>query len=168
MPFLYARVAESVDATDFKKNEGDMMNIYKQKDGRRFIVYKGSDNKYHSKSYARYLMEQYLGRELTDREEVHHKDHNKTNDVIENLEVKDKTVHRKEHFKKVSTIEHCYICKKKKSLLIVEEEQTIIAQKIKIQINGSALNIVPEYLVKKSSRIGNFLTECHQIRGNSH
>lgn len=60
MPFLYARVAESVDATDFKKNEGDMMNIYKQKDGRRFIVYKGSDNKYHSKSYARYLMEQLL------------------------------------------------------------------------------------------------------------
>ena len=112
MPSLYALVAESVDATDFKKNEGDIMNIYKQKDGRRFIVYKGSDNKYHSKSYARYLMEQYLGRELTDREEVHHKDHNKTNDVIENLEVKDKTVHRKEHFKKATTIEHCYICKK--------------------------------------------------------
>ena len=41
------------------------MNIYKQKDGRKFIVYKGEDNKYHSKAYARYLMEQHLGRKLT-------------------------------------------------------------------------------------------------------
>ena len=32
--------------------------------------------------------------------------------VSENLEVKDKTAHREEHFKKVTTIEHCYICKK--------------------------------------------------------
>lgn len=32
------------------------MNIYKQKDGRKFIVYKGEDNKYHSKAYARYLL----------------------------------------------------------------------------------------------------------------
>ena len=70
------------------------MNIYKQKDGRKFIVYKGEDNKYHSKAYARYLMEQHLGRKLTNEEEVHHKDHNKMNDVIENLEVKNKTIHR--------------------------------------------------------------------------
>ena len=50
------------------------MNIYKQKDGRKFIVYKGEDNKHHSKAYARYLMEQHLGRKLTNEEEVHHKD----------------------------------------------------------------------------------------------
>lgn len=37
------------------------MNIYKQKDGRKFIVYKGEDNKYHSKAYARYLIEQRSG-----------------------------------------------------------------------------------------------------------
>ena len=88
------------------------MNIYKQKDGRQFIVYKGEDNKYHSKSYARYLMEQSLCRELTNDEEVHHKDGNKLNDVIENLEVKNKTLHRQEHMKKQNTIEHCYICGK--------------------------------------------------------
>ena len=86
------------------------MNIYKQKDGRKFIVYKGEDNKYHSKAYARYLMEQHLGRKLTNEEEVHHKDHNKTNDVIENLEVKNKTAHRREHNIKPIIIEHCYIC----------------------------------------------------------
>ena len=86
------------------------MNIYKQKDGRKFIVYKGEDNKYHSKAYARYLMEQHLGRKLTNEEEVHHKDHNKMNDVIENLEVKNKTIHRREHNIKPIMIEHCYIC----------------------------------------------------------
>lgn len=86
------------------------MNIYKQKDGRKFIVYKGEDNKYHSKAYARYLMEQYLGRKLTNEEEVHHKNHNQTNDAIENLEVKNKTAHRREHNIKPITIEHCYIC----------------------------------------------------------
>ena len=86
------------------------MNIYKQKDGRKFIVYKGEDNKYHSKAYARYLMEQHLGRKLTNEEEVHHKDHNKMNDVIENLEVKNKTIHRREHNIKSIIIEHCYIC----------------------------------------------------------
>lgn len=86
------------------------MNIYKQKDGRKFIVYKGEDNKYHSKAYARYLMEQHLGRKLTNEEKVHHKDHNKMNDVIENLEVKNKTIHRREHNIKPIIIEHCYIC----------------------------------------------------------
>lgn len=86
------------------------MNIYKQKDGRKFIVYKGEDNKYHSKAYARYLMEQHLGRKLTNEEEVHHKDHDKMNDVIENLEVKNKTAHRREHNIKPIIIEHCYIC----------------------------------------------------------
>ena len=86
------------------------MNIYKQKDGRKFIVYKGEDNKYHSKAYARYLMEQHLGRKLTNEEEVHHKDHNKMNDVIEKLEVKNKTIHRREHNIKPIIIEHCYIC----------------------------------------------------------
>lgn len=86
------------------------MNIYKQKDGRKFIVYKGEDNKYHSKAYARYLMEQHLGRKLTNEEEVHHKDHNKMNDVIENLEVKNKTAHRREHNIKPVIIEHCYVC----------------------------------------------------------
>ena len=86
------------------------MNIYKQKDGRKFIVYKGEDNKYHSKAYARYLMEQHLGRKLTNEEEVHHKDHNKMNDVIKNLEVKNKTTHRREHNIKPIIIEHCYIC----------------------------------------------------------
>lgn len=88
------------------------MKIYKQKDGRQFIVYKGDDGKYHSKAYARYLMEQHLGRTLLPTEHVHHKDHNKLNDVIDNLEVKNSVEHLREHFKKEDTVEYCYICGK--------------------------------------------------------
>lgn len=64
--------------------------------------------------YARYLMEQYLGRKLREDEEVHHKDHDKTNDVIENLEVINSTEHRKHHnpLKYKDTIEQCYVCGK--------------------------------------------------------
>ena len=64
--------------------------------------------------YARYLMEQYLGHKLNDDEEVHHIDHDKTNDVIENLEVVNSTEHRKHHnpLKYKDTIEQCYICGK--------------------------------------------------------
>ena len=64
--------------------------------------------------YARYLMEQYLGRKLREDEEVHHKDHDKTNDAIENLEVINSTEHRKHHnpLKYKDTIEQCYVCGK--------------------------------------------------------
>ena len=64
--------------------------------------------------YARYLMEEYLGRKLREDEEVHHKDHDKTNDVIENLEVINSTEHRKHHnpLKYKDTIEQCYVCGK--------------------------------------------------------
>ena len=64
--------------------------------------------------YARYLMEEYLGRKLREDEEVHHKDHDKTNDVIENLKVINSTEHRKHHnpLKYKDTIEQCYVCGK--------------------------------------------------------
>lgn len=64
--------------------------------------------------YARYLMEEYLGRKLREDEEVHHKDHDKTNDVIENLEVINSIEHRKHHnpLKYKDTIEQCYVCGK--------------------------------------------------------
>lgn len=88
------------------------MKIYSQKDGRKFIVYKGEDNKYHSKSYARYLMEQHLGRELKADEDVHHIDGDKTHDIIDNLEIKDRIKHRREHQVKPIEIQFCFICGK--------------------------------------------------------
>jgi hypothetical protein len=45
----------------------------------------------------RYVMEQYLGRRLTPYEIVHHKDHNKLNNSIENLVVVTRSAHPNEH-----------------------------------------------------------------------
>ena len=85
--------------------------MYCQKDGRKMVYDK---DKKQVVPYARYLMEQRLGRKLNDDEEVHHIDHDKTNDVIENLEVVNSTEHRKHHnpLKYKDTIEQCYICGK--------------------------------------------------------
>lgn len=85
--------------------------MYCQKDGRKMVYDK---DKKQVVPYARYLMEEYLGRKLRENEEVHHKDHDKTNDVIENLEVINSTEHRKHHnpLKYKDTIEQCYVCGK--------------------------------------------------------
>ena len=52
----------------------------------------------------RYIMEQYLGRKLNNNEIVHHKDGNKLNNNIDNLEVmlrgEHSRMHRKEEIKK--------------------------------------------------------------------
>ncbi len=45
----------------------------------------------------RYLMEQHLGRPLRDDEIVHHKDHNKLNNDISNLEIMDLATHSRYH-----------------------------------------------------------------------
>lgn len=90
------------------------MNIYINREGRQFVRIKENDGKYHTYAYARYLMEQHLGRKLNDNEEVHHKDNDKTNDVIDNLEIVNSTKHRKHHnpSKYQDTIEQCYVCGK--------------------------------------------------------
>lgn len=85
------------------------MKIYHHPDKRAFVIIEGK-----TISYARYLMEQHLGRKLNDDEVVHHIDHDKTNDAIENLEVVNSTEHRKHHnpLKYKDTIEQCYVCGK--------------------------------------------------------
>lgn len=45
----------------------------------------------------RVVMENYLGRMLTEEEVVHHKDHNKKNNSIENLELIERVTHIKKH-----------------------------------------------------------------------
>lgn len=97
------------------------MCIYTNNEGRKFVIYK-ENGKSRTKTYARYLMEQYLGRELLPNEDVHHIDGDRTNDVIENLIVLDHVEHVKLHNlpKYQDTEEICYFCGKR---FIVTAEQ---------------------------------------------
>ena len=69
------------------------------------INYSKNDNRYratHKKtgkgvSYPRLIMENYLGRYLEKNEDVHHKDGDKTNTDISNLEIIDHVKHVKQH-----------------------------------------------------------------------
>ena len=51
--------------------------------------------------YHRYIMEQHIGRKLLTTEIVHHKNHNKLDNRIENLQIMSRAEHNKEHFTKV-------------------------------------------------------------------
>lgn len=53
------------------------------------------------RNQARKIMERHLGRKLSRREEVHHKDHDYTNQDLANLIVLDTTMHRKSHRKHI-------------------------------------------------------------------
>lgn len=60
---------------------------YLRKDNRQVMVIIKDDGTKTSMSYARYLMQQHLGRILESWEEVDHIDNDKTNDSIENLQI---------------------------------------------------------------------------------
>lgn len=73
------------------------------------ILYK--DGTRRTVQYARYLMEEKLGRQLKDTEEVDHIDRDKTNDSIENLRVVDKSKHREDDSAKLVPVEWtCPMC----------------------------------------------------------
>lgn len=54
---------------------------------RFYINLKDINGKWHSTTYARYLMQLKLGLKLDSKQIVHHKDENKLNDKISNLEL---------------------------------------------------------------------------------
>jgi hypothetical protein len=66
----------------------------------RNAVYVPDHPKANNRGYiplARYVMEQKLGRLLTFDELVHHKDHDKTNDSPDNLEIETRSEHTRRH-----------------------------------------------------------------------
>ena len=68
--------------------------------GGRIGVYVPDHPKANNRGYvlkSRYIMEQQLGRYLTIDEVVHHKDGNKLNNVVENLELMFKSEHDRGH-----------------------------------------------------------------------
>ena len=60
---------------------------YTRKDGRKHVVIIHDDGRRQTKSYPRLLMEQHLGRELTEDETVDHTNNDFTDDRIENLQI---------------------------------------------------------------------------------
>ena len=60
---------------------------YIRKDGRSHICIKHDNGKKQTKSYPRYVLEQYLGRELTIHETVDHINNDFTDNRIENLQI---------------------------------------------------------------------------------
>ena len=56
---------------------------------------------YTKKMYHRFIMENYLGRKLTYNEVVHHKNHDKLDNRIENLEVVTRSHHMGLHYNEV-------------------------------------------------------------------
>jgi hypothetical protein len=87
---------------------------YERKSGRKFVVIIYKDGTRTTRQYARYLMEQELGRELTKDEEVDHIDRDHTNDEIWNLRVVSKEEHKKDDQKRRIPVEwRCPLCDEK-------------------------------------------------------
>jgi len=66
-------------------------------EGRKTVALYNSQKDRSSVSYSRYLLAVKLGRYLTADEEAHHIDGNKKNDLIENIELINWRMHRREH-----------------------------------------------------------------------
>jgi hypothetical protein len=68
---------------------------------KRKLVYlrKSKDDKIFYLNLARYVMEMHLGRRLTHDEDVHHLNEDVTDDRLENLEVRHRSLHNSEHAK---------------------------------------------------------------------
>lgn len=62
-----------------------------KKAGRKIVRIRYSDGSIKTTSNARFLMEQHLGRELDKSEEVDHKDDDRVNDDISNLQLMSKS-----------------------------------------------------------------------------
>ena len=85
-----------------------------KKDNRKRISILYEDGTRGVKTYAKHLMEQHLGRELDpETETVDHIDRDKTNDVLENLRIIDRSTHSKEDNKYAKLVEQtCILCGK--------------------------------------------------------
>jgi len=67
---------------------------YKRKDGRMVVIVAKNDKR-HTISYPKYLMEKHLGKKIKPNETIHHIDGDFTNNSIGNLQVLDRSEHIK-------------------------------------------------------------------------
>lgn len=90
------------------------MKIYYGKDGRKRVYKKYKDGSAKVITYARYLMEEKLGRKLGKHETVDHIDRDKTNDVLDNLRVVGWSQHVSDDNPRAVKVEIiCVLCGKK-------------------------------------------------------
>jgi hypothetical protein len=82
---------------------------YHRKDGRQHIILYGAGPKRKARkltvSYPKWLIEQHLGRELTEQETVDHKNRDFTDNNIDNLQVLDRATHSSLDAKRVKLVE---------------------------------------------------------------
>lgn len=73
---------------DSRITEGNVVGPYLDKtSGRRLVTVYRADGTHGSMTYARWLMQEHLGRKLEPWEHVDHKDENRLNDVVENYQI---------------------------------------------------------------------------------
>ena len=97
----------------FNKEEINIKEYtYTCSDGRiRTVIY--DNGKTTTKSYPRIIVEDLLGRELKENEDIHHIDGNPLNNSIENLEIVEHGEHQKEHRIKYHDKKvNCFYCGK--------------------------------------------------------
>lgn len=83
---------------------------YTRKDGRKHIILYENGQRT-TVSYPKYLMEQYLGRKLTDHETVDHINRDFTDDRIENLQILSRPFHVRIDAKRAALVEiTCVLC----------------------------------------------------------
>lgn len=97
-------------------------------------------------SEHRYIMEQHLGRKLERYEYVHHKNRNKHDNRIENLELMTPTTHNREHFEKLPKTKICIECGKEFEPPIKHRSRNVLCSKecwIKHQKKVSPFQNIP-------------------------
>jgi len=96
-------------------SEAKVFGPYRRKaDGREIVIIRNDDDSYRTTPYARYLMEQHLGRQLHPNDEtVDHIDSNKDNNNIENLRLVPRSEHSGDDTRRVKLVKFkCALCQK--------------------------------------------------------